>query len=113
MTNYEYLISTNSLNDFIINMHEKDWDDIHSLYNIPNNMCISSWLQEEHNAYCYIIQCAFVDDNIDDVNGTEAYKIRKIYKSKKAEYLAWRTYDTLKEARLALAEHIRKRDSNE
>ena len=110
MTNYEYLISNNELTSFLTAIHKLDWEVIYVDYDIPKKMTVSEWLQTEHINTCYIIQCLFVDEDIKDIGGTETYRIRKINKSRKDKFLCLcnATYNTLAEARSALAEHIRK-----
>ena len=112
MTNYEYLVSKKALASFLVDVHNLNWEELHSIYNIPSSMPTCQWLQEERvRSTCYIIQANYVDESLtDNTEKTEVFKIRKIYKDEAHQYpyLTLATYDTLAKAHKALAEYLKK-----
>lgn len=104
MTNYEWLIKTNKINDFIVDIHEKDWGELYQKYNISNDTLVSRWLQNEHiHDYKYVIKTETYFDPSE-----ERYQIHRIEYSDDVAQLFKDTtfYDTLEEARASLVKII-------
>ena len=111
MTNYEYLVSKKALDSFLIDVHNLNWEELHSIYNIPSTMPTSQWLQSKYvRSVCYIIQVDYIAESSADSERIEVFKIRKISKDEinNYAYLSFKTYDTVAEAHRALAEYLEK-----
>ena len=104
MTNYEWLVKTNKINNFIRDIHEKYWSEVREIYGIPNDTRASDWLQEKHiYKYKYVIETETYFDPSE-----ERYKIKGVeYNDDVAQLFKDTTfYDTLEEARAVLVKII-------